>query len=144
MATPSSVIYRESSGGSHRVWVMSLGVLSMAAVALIMAVGAGLGMLYAVAAVVGVFAVIVIVVAPVFGIVTFIGTLLLGLPWFLAGDGRLTANNLLGLILLAVLAVQVCLTRDLWFMKTSQVILFALIGFVLLGSLMHARQVYIP
>src|SRR5262245_3910336 len=140
MATPGSAVYRESSsGGSHRAWVMSLGVLSMAAVALIMAVGAGLGLLYAVAAVVGVFVVIVIVVAPVFGIVTFIGTLLLGLPWFLAGDGRLTANNLLGLILLAVLAVQVCLTRDLWFVKTPQVILLALIGFVLLGSLMHAR-----
>ena len=78
------------------------------------------------------------------GIVVFVGTLLLGLPWFLAGDGRLTANNLLGLILFAVLIVQVCLSRDLWFMKTPQVILFALIGVVLLGSLMHARLVYIP
>src|SRR5205823_14163321 len=61
-----------------------------------------------------------------------------------AGDGRLTANNLLGLILLAVLAIQICLTRDLWFFKTPQVILFCLIGFVLVGSLIHARQIYIP
>ena len=40
--------------------------------------------------------------------------------------------------------VQVCLSRDLWFIKTPEVILFALIGFVLVGSLMHARHVYIP
>ena len=36
------------------------------------------------------------------------------------------------------------LSRDLWFIKTPQVILLALIGFVLIGSLMHARHVYIP
>jgi hypothetical protein len=80
----------------------------------------------------------------VLGIVVFVGTLLLGLPWFLAGDGRLTANNLLGLVLLAVLIIQVCITRDLWFVKTPQVVLLSLIAFVLLGSWMHARHVYIP
>jgi hypothetical protein len=85
-----------------------------------------------------------VVVNPVFGIVVLVGTLMLGLPWFLAGDGRLTGNNLLGLILLAMLIIQICLTRDLWFLKTPQVILFALIGGALLLSLMHARLVYIP
>ena len=128
----------------QRALVVTLAVLAIAAGACLMLIGANLGILYAIVAVIGVFAVIVVVVAPVLGIVVFVGTLLLGLPWFLAGDGRLTANNLLGLILLAVLIVQVCLSRDLWFMKTSQVILFALIGGVLVASLMHARLVYIP
>src|SRR5262250_3461864 len=128
---------------SHR-WVILLGIFSMAAAALLMFVGATLGTLYAVVAIVGIFAVIVVVIAPVFGIIVFVGTLLLGLPWFLAGDGRLTANNLLGLVLLAVLIVQVCLSRDLWFIRTAEVVLFALIGAVLVASLMHARHVYIP
>jgi O-antigen ligase len=143
--TRATAAYRDASTpASSRAWVMLLGVLSMAAAAGLMFVGSSLGMLYAVVAVVGVFAVIVVVVAPVFGIVVFVGTLLLGLPWFLAGDGRLTANNLLGLILLAVLIVQICLTRDLWFLKTTQVVMFALIGAALLISFMNARQVYIP
>jgi len=145
MPTPATTPYREpAGGGSHRVWVMLLAVFSMAAVAILMAIGATLGMLYAAVAVFGILAVIIVVVFPVFGIVIFVGTLLLGLPWFLAGDGRLTANNLLGLVLLAVLVVHICLTRDLWFIKTPQFIMFSLIGAVLVGSLMHARQVYIP
>ena len=131
-------------GGSSRAWLMLLGVVSMAAAALLMFIGTSLGMLYAVVAIVGVFAVVVVVVAPILGIVVFIGTLLLGLPWFLAGDGRLTANNLLGLVLLGVLIVHICLRRDLWFLKTSQVFLFALIGAALVVSFMHARHVYIP
>src|SRR5262245_51412492 len=125
MATATT--YRDPGAGSNRAWVMLLGVLSMAAVALIMAIGGSLGMLYAVVAVFGVFAVVVVILAPLYGIVIFIGTLLLGLPAFLAGDGRLTANNMLGLILLAVLVVHVCLTRDLWFAKTPPVLLLALI-----------------
>src|SRR5215813_4637374 len=135
-----------SRGGAenNRALVIALGILAIASGALLMFIGASLGILYAVVAVVGIFSIIAVVVAPVLGIVVFIGTLLLGLPAFLAGDGRLTANNLLGLILLAVLMVQVSLSRDLWFIKTPQVILFAAIGFVLVGSLMHARHVYIP
>ena len=146
MPNPAAVALFRDPGTeslSHR-WVILLGISSMAAAALLMFVGATLGTLYAVVAIVGIFAVIVVVIAPVFGIIVFVGTLLLGLPWFLAGDGRLTANNLLGLVLLAVLIIQVCLSRDLWFIKTPQVILLALIGFVLIASLMHARHVYIP
>src|SRR5262245_17528882 len=142
MAIATSPRHTESE--SNRALIVVLAVLAMAAAGLLILVGANLGILYAVVAVVGIFAIIVVVVAPVLGIVVFVGTLLLGLPWFLAGDGRLTANNLLGLILFAVLIVQVSLSRDLWFMKTPQVILFGLIGLVLVGSLMHARLVYIP
>jgi len=144
-AARATAPYRDApTVGSSRAWVMLLGVVSMAAAALLMFIGTSLGMLYAIVAVVGVFAVIVVVVAPVFGIMVFIGTLLLGLPWFLAGDGRLTANNLLGLVLLGVLIVQICLTRDLWFLKTTQVIMFAIIGGVFLISLTNARHAYIP
>src|SRR5215467_11459279 len=142
MAIATSPRHTESE--SNRALIVVLAVLAMAAAGLLILVGANLGILYAVVAVVGIFAIIVVVVAPVLGIVVFVGTLLLGLPWFLAGDGRLTANNLLGLILLAVLVVHICLTRDLWFIKTPQFIMFSLIGAVLVGSLMHARQVYIP
>lgn len=133
-----------ASDRMSRGWVMLFGFLAMALPVTLMVIGVTLGMLYAVVAVLGLLAVAVVVMFPVAGIVIFVGTLLLGLPWFLAGDGRLTANNLLGLILLAVLTVHVCLTRDLWFVKTPQVILLTLIGAVLVGSLMHARHVYIP
>jgi hypothetical protein len=145
MATPAVARYRDTgTEAGNRRWVILLGIMSMAAAAILMFVGASLGTLYAAVLVLGVLAVVLMIVAPVFGIVVFIGTLLLGLPAFLAGDGRLTANNLLGLILLAVLIVHVCLSRDLWFIKTPEVILFALIGFVLIASLIHARHVYIP
>jgi len=145
MATPAVAHYRDTGAeAGNRRWVILLGIMSVAAAAILMFVGATLGALYAAVLVLGLFAVVVMIVAPVFGIVVFIGTMLLGLPAFLAGDGRLTANNLLGLVLLAVLMIQVCLTRDLWFLKTPQVILFALIGFILVASLMHARHVYIP
>jgi hypothetical protein len=145
MATPVVARFRDPGAeAGNRRWVILLGIMAMAAVAILMFVGASLGTLYAVVLVLGLFAVVAMVVAPIVGIVVFIGTLLLGLPAFLAGDGRLTANNLLGLLLVAVLMVHVCLSRDLWFVKTPQVILFALIGFVLVASLMHARHVYIP
>jgi len=144
MAAPLTARYDTGTEAGHRRWVILLGIFSVAAAAILMFIGASLGTLYAAVLVLGVLAVVGMIVAPVMGIVVFIGTLLLGLPAFLAGDGRLTANNLLGLILLAVLMVQVSLSRDLWFIKTPQVILFAAIGFVLVGSLMHARHVYIP
>ena len=60
---------------------------SSVAAALLTFIGATLGTLYAVVAVVGIFAIVAVVVAPVLGVVVFIGTLLLGLPWFLAGCG---------------------------------------------------------
>jgi hypothetical protein len=135
---------RAHTDSAGRWGILLLAVLSLAAACTLMLIGTTLGALYAVVAVLGVLAVIVVVVNPVFGIVVLIGTLVLGLPWFLAGDGRLTANNLLGLILLAMLIIQICLTRDLWFLKSPQVILFVLIGAALLFSLMHARHAYIP
>jgi len=145
MATRVLARFRDPGAeAGNRRWVILLGIMSMAAAAILMFVGASLGTLYAAVLVLGVLAVVVMIVAPIFGIVVFIGTLLLGLPAFLAGDGRLTANNLLGLILVAVLMVHVSLSRDIWFIKSPEVILFALIGFVLVGSLMHARHVYIP
>ena len=70
---------------SSRALVVALAVLAMGAGAALMLIGTNLGILYALVAVVAVFAVIAVVVAPVLGIVVFVGTLLLGLPWFLAG-----------------------------------------------------------
>ena len=100
MATPVVARYRDTGAeAGNRRWVILLGIMSMAAAAILMFVGASLGTLYAAVLVLGVLAVVVMIVAPIFGIVVFIGTLLLGLPAFLAGDGRLTANNLLGLVL---------------------------------------------
>ena len=108
MAAPAVARYPDHGAeAGNRRWVILLGILSMAAVAILMLIGASLGILYAVVVVLGALAVVVMIVAPVLGIVVFVGTLLLGLPGFLAGDGRLTANNLLGLILVAVLIVQV-------------------------------------
>lgn len=124
--------------------IMLIGMLGVLGLAGLTAIGATLGTLYAIAAVLGIAAMAVVVTNPLWGVVVFIGTLLLGLPGFLAGDGRLTANNMLGLILLALLVAQICVTRDLWFMRTPQIILFLLIGAVLIVSLMHARQIYIP
>jgi O-Antigen ligase len=135
---------RAHTDSSGRWGLLLVAVLSLAAAGTLMLIGTSLGTLYAVVAVLGVFAVIVVVVNPVFGIVVLVGTLVLGLPWFLAGDGRLTANNLLGLIMLAMLIIQICLTRDLWFLKSPQVILLVLIGAVLLFSLMHARHIWVP
>src|SRR5262244_2829349 len=106
-----------------RVWMLILAVLAVLGAAMLAVIGMNLSILYSVVAVAGIMAVIVVVMNPVFGIVCLVGTLVLGLPWFLAGDGRLTANNLLGLVLLAVLIIQVCLSRDLWFIKTPQDIL---------------------
>lgn len=123
---------------------MALAALSIGAALALMLIGINLSLLYAVVAVFGVMALILVVCNPVSGIIVFTGTLVLGLPWFLAGDGRLTANNLLGLILLALLIIQICLTRDLWFVKAPQLGLLCLIGFVLVYSLMHARHIWIP
>ena len=127
-----------------RGWLLLLALLCVLAGATLVIIGINLNVLYAVVAVLGAIAVIVIVLNPIFGILCLLGTLILGLPWFLAGDGRLTANNLLGLILLAVLIIQICLTRDLWFMRAPQVLIFFLIGGALVFSLMHARHIYVP
>jgi hypothetical protein len=142
MATTS--LSRNTSESPNRIWMLILAILAIAGAGALMAIGVNMSILYAVVAVAGVMAVIVVVLNPIFGIVCLLGTLVLGLPWFLAGYGRLTANNLLGLILLAVLIIQVCITRDLWFMRSPQIALFLLIGAVLVFSLMHARHIYIP
>jgi len=124
--------------------LMLLAAAAMVTAVVVMFVAATLGVLYAAVAVLGVLVVAVVVAQPVLGIVVFIGTLLLGLPGFLAGEGRLTANNLLGLVLLAVLLVRVCLIRDFWFLKAPQTILVLAIAAAFVVSFMHARQVYIP
>jgi hypothetical protein len=108
---PAAVAHKNTGVESSRALVVVLAVLAMAAGTALMLIGANLGILYALVAVLAIFAVILVVVAPVLGIVVFVGTLLLGLPWFLAGDGRLTANNLLGLILFAVLSTSRSIRR---------------------------------
>jgi hypothetical protein len=124
--------------------VVFLVALSIAAITGLMFLTMGFGALYAAVVVVGLVFMTTLLFQPVLGMIGLLGTLLLGLPGFLAGEGRLTANNLLGLVLLAILLIQVCTTRNIWFLKTPQVVLFLLIGVALLLSLLYARHVYVP
>ena len=124
--------------------MMLLGLLSVGAAAGMMFLAMGVGDLYASVAVLGLLFVATVLVNPILGIVTLLGTILLGLPEFLAGSGRLTANNLLGLVLILALAIQICLKRDLSFFRIPQVILTLLIGGAFVASFIHAGYFYIP
>jgi hypothetical protein len=144
MATRLIAPTRETSAELSQKRLMLVAVAAMVAAVAVMFVGASLGAFYAAVAVLGVLVVVLVVVQPLFGVVAFIGTLLLGLPGFLAGEGRLSATNLLGLVLLAMLMVHVCMRRDLWFLRSPQVLLLLAIAAAFVISFLHARHVYIP
>jgi hypothetical protein len=121
-----------------------LGLLGIAATAGIMSLAAGLGDLLASAAIVGCLFVTGVLINPILGIAALLGTLLLGLPSLLAGVGRLTANNLLGLILTGMVVIQLCMKRDFWFVRTPQVILLLVICAAFIVSLVRSWYLYIP
>lgn len=133
------------SGASRRGSGLLLGLLAVvAAAAGVMYLAKSVGDLFLSAAVIGGFFMTAVVINPVLGIVTLLGTTLLDLPAFLVGSGRLTANNFLGLILLTVLIIQLCMKRDFWFMRRPQVIVSLLIGAAFVTSLVHSWYAYIP
>ena len=125
---------------------MLVGLISVAAAAGIMLLAVGLGDLVASGAVLGILFVATVLINPIVGIVTLLGTLLVGLPGFLVGAaaGRLTANNLIGMLLLLALIAQLSVRRDLWFLRTPQVIVLFLIGAAFMASLVHSWYTYIP
>jgi hypothetical protein len=120
------------------------GLLPIAATVGIMSLAMGLGDRFVGVAILGGLFVTVIMANPTVGIIALIGTLLLGLPPWLAGVGRLTANNLLGLILIGMVAIQLCMTRDFWFVRTPQLILLVLICAIFVASLVRSWYVYVP
>ena len=120
------------------------GLLSIVAAFGVMGLGMGLGDRLVAVAILGGLFMTLVMANPIVGIMALIGTLLLGLPPWLAGVGRLTANNLLGLILMGLVAVQLCMTRDFWFIRTPQLLLLVLICAIFLASLVRSWYVYIP
>jgi len=91
----------------------------------------------------GLFAVVV-ALRPFAGIVALLGTMMLGLPEWLAGSGRLTANNALGVLLVLALVVQLYLRRDFWFVVVPQVLLLAVICATFVLSLVISWYTYVP
>src|SRR5262245_48533480 len=79
--------------------VVPLGLLCVAVLAGILSPADGIGDLFVAAGILGGLFVSVVLINPIAGIIALMGTILLGLPGFLAGAGRLSANNLIGLVL---------------------------------------------
>jgi O-antigen ligase len=119
-------------------------LLPIAATAGVISLAMGLGELFVSTAILGGLFATAVLFNPTIGIIALLGTILLGLPPFLAGAGRLTANNLLGLILIGMLAIQLCMTRDFWFVRTPQSILVILICAAFVVSLVRSWYLYIP
>src|SRR5262245_24951917 len=69
---------------------------------------------------------------PVIGISLMTGAFLMAAyPTLLQSLGALTVNNLLGVCLLALMALRIVEERDFSFLKNKQVRVFAVIGFFL-------------
>lgn len=124
--------------------LMRFTLLSIAATVGIMSLAMGLGDRLTAMAILGGLVATVIMINPIVGIIALIATLLLGLPPSLAGVGRLTANNLLGLILIGMVAIQLCMTRDFWFVRTTPLLLLVFICAIFITSMVRSWYVYIP
>jgi hypothetical protein len=124
--------------------VVFLGFLCAVALAVILSLADILGDLFVAAGILGSLFVSVVLINPIVGIIGLLGTFLLGLPGFLSGGGRLSANNLIGLILTGMVAIQLCMKRDFWFLRRPQVILLLLICAAFIVSLVRSWYVYIP
>jgi O-antigen ligase len=72
------------------------------------------------------------VVRPELGVLALVSTFFLSYPAMLEGAGRLTPNNVLGLVLGAVLAVRMAVERKAEFLRDRYVHLFLLIGVAVL------------
>jgi O-antigen ligase len=134
----------EAAHGHSGKMAVPLGLICVVALAGMLALGDSLGHEFVAAGILGILFVSAILINPLLGIIALLGTLLLGLPGFLAGAGRLSANNLIGLILTGLAAIQLCMKRDFWFVRRPQVILLLLICAAFVVSLVHSWHVYIP
>jgi O-antigen ligase len=89
-----------------------------------------------------------ILVKPEVGVLLLFAMILFKYPEFvekyLQGSGRLTPNNLLGVILSGILLVSVALRRDLWFLKARQVQILLFIGLLLFVNWMLAGRIEAP
>lgn len=133
---------RRDGGGVGRTVLLGVGAAVGTGVVAVAASTAGQE---AVAlAVLGGLFVVIVVLRPFVGIVGLLGTMMLGLPEVLAGSGRLTANNALGVVLVLAMVVQICLRRDVWFLGTPQVLLLTAIAVVFVLSLVLSWYVYVP
>ena len=84
-----------------------------------------------------------LLVNPVMGIVVMVVLYLLSVyPALLQSLGFLTVANLLGVGFLVSLAVHVLNNRDLSFLRCPQVLVFAAIGLLLLGSTSHSSLAF--
>ncbi len=133
---------RRDGGGVGRTVLLGVGAAVGTGVVAVAASAAGYEAV-ALAVLGGLFAVIV-VLKPFVGIVGLLGTMMLGLPEVLAGSGRLTANNALGVVLVLAMVVQIYLRRDVWFLGTPQVLLLTAIAVVFVLSLVLSWYVYVP
>jgi len=75
---------------------------------------------------------VVVLLRPEWGVLTLTSTFFLSYPAALQGAGKLTINNVLGLVLAAVLLVRIVVDRRIDFLSTRQVRWLLVIGFVVL------------
>src|SRR5262245_38031162 len=105
ITTPTDVLPEPADRRKARL----RGLNAVLAAAGVMALAMTLGDKFTGGAILGGLVVFAVVTTPVIGVIALLGTTQLDLPAFLAGSGRLTANNFLGLILLAMLIMQLCM-----------------------------------
>jgi O-antigen ligase len=135
---------RVDLGPVHSGRGLLVGLAAIGGALALMLVAGGAGTELAGVAVLGLLFVAAVVIHPLLGIIALMGTMLLGLPGILAGQGRFTANNLLGVVLLMLVAMHLTHTRDLWFIRKPQVVLLAVISGLFLVSLVHSWFHYRP
>lgn len=80
-----------------------------------------------------------ILIRPEYGVLVLVSTLFLSYPELLKGSGRLTINNILGLILAGILLIKVALERRAEFLQSKQVQLFLLIGCAIVANQLLAE-----
>jgi O-antigen ligase len=135
-ARPVHAVEARSAVGVGLLWGLGgLGLL------LVTIAGAGRGLAPStLALLVAGLAGILIVVRPEWGVVVLTSTFFLSYPEVLEGSGRLTINNVLGLLLAALLAVRVGIERRAEFLSSRPVQLFLVLGLALLVSHVLAPQ----
>ena len=80
---------------------------------------------------------------PVMGIAIMTWAFLMAAyPTMLQSLGALTVNNLLGVCLLALLALRVIETKDFSFLRTKQVLIFAVIGAIFIAGTLNSYRLF--
>jgi O-antigen ligase len=96
-------------------------------------------------AIVAVMGTAIVVVRPEYGIVLFLASFFMTYRELLPTQGRFTPNNLLGLLLFALLLLKIYQEKDLWFLKEKVVqILLAIVLVFNCASIIVERQVGNP